>query len=426
MHFPGPRVAKYYFPVTEKHTQLAPEDGGGHRSWYIVGLDEVLVDLEIQGVHEELVRELGLVPGESVQLLPEAMQALLARLEELKLPWRYAAGGTVANTLSNYTHLSGEPAVLLGAIEATIRPGSPAFAYVAQTPKAVSLEHLVGVDGPVGIAVTCFSPDGERSFGVAPGVSGGYPAAAVPEEVVRDAALFVTSLYCLADPQRPIAAAARRTMELAHGAGVPVAFGLGTASLVRRMRTELVELLEAYVTVAAMNAREAEALTGESDTLLACEKMLDWVDAVILTEGARGLTLAGYTDEAIKRTTREEIRSKSIAEYNRFEFSRLVRRCDCSRPLRIFSHTHPYRGGPEVLCNTSGAGDAALAALLHDIAANRYHRASVPDSQKHASGICALTYSSLSRNAQYGNRVAYEVLRNRSPRLEGPVGRDQV
>jgi hypothetical protein len=37
-----------------------------------------------------------------------------------------------------------------------------------------------------------------------------------------------------------------------------------------------------------------------------------------------------------------------------------------------------------------------------------------------------LSYSSLSRNAQYGNRVAYEVLRNRSPRLMAPVGRDEV
>jgi sugar/nucleoside kinase (ribokinase family) len=36
-----------------------------------------------------------------------------------------------------------------------------------------------------------------------------------------------------------------------------------------------------------------------------------------------------------------------------------------------------------------------------------------------------LTYSSLSRCAQYGNRVAYEVLRGHSPRLEAPVGPDE-
>jgi inosine kinase len=118
------------------------------------------------------------------------------------------------------------------------------------------------------------------------------------------------------------------------------------------------------------------------------------------------------------------VRTKSIPDYNRWEFSRLVRRADCTSPVRIYSHIHPYLGGPERLNNTSGAGDAALAALAHDFVANRYHRDTVPDSKKHAAGVPFLSYSSLSRTAQYGNRVAYEVLRSCSPRLEGPVGLD--
>ncbi len=41
--------------------------------------------------------------------------------------------------------------------------------------------------------------------------------------------------------------------------------------------------------------------------------------------------------------------------------------------------------------NTNGAGDGALAALLHDITANNYHRNNVPNSSKHK---CKwLTYS---------------------------------
>ena len=35
-----------------------------------------------------------------------------------------------------------------------------------------------------------------------------------------------------------------------------------------------------------------------------------------------------------------------------------------------------------------------------------------------------LSYSSLSRNAQYGNRVAYEVIKRQSPRLDALVGHD--
>lgn len=423
MHFPGNRSAKYYFPVTKKATAVPPVDGVGEHGWYVVGLDELLVDVEVHGSHD-LAAEFGLVPGESRQLPAEAVGDLLRRLDSHH-PWRrYAAGGTIANTLSNFTHLAGEPAVLLGSIESTIRPGSPAFAYVAQTPKAVDLRHLHPVEGATGIAVTFITPDGERAFGVAPGAAGDYPAEAIPEDVVRNAAVVLTSLYCLADPDRPIAAAALRVMEIARDAGVPVAFGLGTAGLVRAKRDLLQRVLEEYVTVAAMNALEAEALTGEADVLLACRRLLDWVDVGLVTEGPRGLTLCGYTDEDVKRETREEIRTKSIPEHNRYEYSRLVRRADCDQPLRVYTHIHPYRGGPDQLSNTSGAGDAALAALLHDVAANHYHRKTVPASQKHAAHKPFLTYSSLSRNAQYGNRVAYEVLRSHSPRLDGPVGSD--
>ena len=425
MKFPGNRVGKYYFPVTEKKTQVAAlHEEVEPRRWYAVGLDEVLVDLEVHGCSYDFVTSLGLVPGESVNLAADQMRRLLERVAASGHEWRYAAGGTVANTLANFTHLSGEPAVLLGGIESAIRPGSPAFAYVAQTPKALSLDHLLALEGDTGLAVTCFTPDGERSFGVAPGVSGLYPSEAIPASVVQNAAIALASLYPLANAARPIAAASIRFLELARSAGVPVAFGLGTAGLVRRMRRELIEILEAFVTIASLNVHEAEALTGESDALLAGRALLQWVDVALVTEGAHGLTLAGYTEEAVARPTRDALQNGAIPEYNRLEFSRLVRRADCQSPVQVFSHADPYRGGPDRLANTSGAGDAALAALLHDVAANRYHRANVPDSDKHAAAVPFLTDSSASRDAQYANRVAYEVLRNRSPRLEGPVGSD--
>lgn len=72
-------------------------------------------------------------------------------------------------------------------------------------------------------------------------------------------------------------------------------------------------------------------------------------------------------------------------------------------------------GGPEKIMNTNGAGDGALAALLHDITANNYHRNNVPNSSKHK---CKwLTYSSLAQVCKYANRVSYQVLNQHSPRL---------
>lgn len=423
MRFPGIRKGKYYFPVTEKKSSLAVTTTT--KPWYIVGLDEVIVDLEIHDCPQELLSELGLISGESVQFSAEEIARLLGRVQELGLSVRYAAGGTMANTLCNYTHLSGEPAILLGAISETIHPGTPAFAYVAQTPKAVNLDYLIPVAGQVGIAVTCFTPDGERSFAVAPGISGDYSAKDLPVDVIRKASVVASSVYCIANPNRPIAGATIEMLKIAHEAGVPTSFGMGTSAIVKRMRTELLDLLKKYINIAAMNAREAEALTGYSDPLSAGNALLEYVDAVLITEGARGLTMCGYTDDSVKRATRDGLHSGAIENYNQYEFSRLVLKRNCKSPVRIYTHIHPYLGGPQKLCNTSGAGDAALAAFLHDVAATRYHAETVPDSKKHAYGVEFLTYSSLSRNAQYSNRVAYEVLRNNSPRLEAPIGNDK-
>ncbi|MBQ1925621.1 MAG: inosine/guanosine kinase [Proteobacteria bacterium] len=423
MRFPGIRKGKYYFPVTEKKSTLITTTT--NKPWYIVGLDEIIVDLEIHNCPQSLLSELGLVLGESVQFSAEEIARLFARVRELGLDVRYAAGGTIANTLCNYTHLSGEPAILLGAIPETIHPKTPAFAYVAQTPKAVNLDYLVPVAGEVGVAVTCFTPDGERSFAVAPGISGNYRAEDIDPEVIRHASVVASSVYCLANHSRPIADATLRMFEIAHEADIPVAFGLGTSALVRRMRDEILDVLKKYVNIAAMNAKEAEALTGFADPLLAGNALLDYVDTVLVTEGAKGLTMCGYTDDSVKRATRDGLHSGAIENYNQYEYSRLLLKKNCNSPVRIFTHIHPYLGGPQKLCNTSGAGDAALAAFLHDVAATRYHAETVPDSKKHAQGLEFLTYSSLSRNAQYSNRVAYEVLRNNSPRLEAPIGNDK-
>ena len=87
----------------------------------------------------------------------------------------------------------------------------------------------------------------------------------------------------------------------------------------------------------------------------------------------------------------------------------------CENPFKIYSHIAPYMGGPEKIMNTNGAGDGALAALLHDVAANGFHRTNVPNSSKHQRTY--LTYSSLAQVCKYANRVSYQVLNQHSPRL---------
>ena len=92
-----------------------------------------------------------------------------------------------------------------------------------------------------------------------------------------------------------------------------------------------------------------------------------------------------------------------------------MRKQDCENPVKVYSHIGPYLGGPLEIKNTNGAGDGALSALLHDMAANSYHFVNVPNSEKHEH--TCLTYSSLSQICKYANRVSYEVLTQHSPRL---------
>ena len=125
--------------------------------------------------------------------------------------------------------------------------------------------------------------------------------------------------------------------------------------------------------------------------------------------------MAGFTENEAKRKTQHPLLPGAIAEFNQYEFSRAVRFKDCQEPLRVYSHISPYMGGPEKIMNTNGAGDGALAALLHDITANNYHRNNVPNSSKHQHHW--LTYSSLAQVCKYANRVSYQVLNQHSPRL---------
>ncbi len=156
------------------------------------------------------------------------------------------------------------------------------------------------------------------------------------------------------------------------------------------------QFLKENVSILAMNEEEAEALTGLSDPLLASDKALEWWTWYCVPPGQPGLYMASFTEEEAKRKTQHPLLPGGDCRNSTSMSS--AGRCvtvDCVNPLRIYSHIAPYMGGPEKIMNTNGAGDGALAALLHDITANNYHRNNVPNSSKHK---CKwLTYSSLAQ-----------------------------
>ncbi len=414
MKFPGKRKNKHYFPVSERDRQSFATLSGDEGSRYIVGIDQLLVDIEAH-LEESQLAEMGIVKGQSVILDEGIVEDLYRRLKEGGQVVGEFSGGSVGNTLHNYSVLADDLSCLLGSITNRITVGDYAFHYIRSTSARVNLNHLHPHDGPMGRAFCFVTPDGERSFGISRGIMDEYPPEAVPEDLLGSACALVLTAYLLRDESAPITRATWRAMDIAKEAKVPVVLSLGTESLVREKRDELRRIVEDRVTVLAGNFEEVCTLVEQSDPLLAAESALDLADLVLCTCGQNGIYIGAHVDAAWARETRDPIHSKSIAEYNRFEYSRAMLRSECENPLKIYSHINPYLGGPGVIRNTNGAGDAALAALLHDMTANEYHRHASPTSPKHRARF--LTYSSIHQICKYANRASYEVLRRNSPRL---------
>lgn len=414
MRFPGRRKHKHYFPVHAKDQHL-PGVGLDEPRIHVVGVDQTLVDIDAR-VPEALLAKYELQKGAST-VIPDPLAARLydELMKEQLISYEFA-GGTIGNTLHNYSVLADDASILLGVMSEEIRVGTSGYRYLSNTSSRVNLDHLQPVPGPIGRCFALVTPDGERTFAISAGQMNGLRAESIPQKIFTDASCLVISAYLLRGKEGdPMPAATARAVELAKERQIPVVLTLGTRFVIAERPEFWRQFIAEHVDVVAMNEDEGAALTGEADPLVACERALEFTDLVLCTAGPAGLFLAGYTDDAVKRETRYPLLPGAIPEFNRFEFSRPMLRERCEKPLKVFAQISPYHGGPERITSTNGAGDAALAALLHDMAANRYHRARVPNSAKHVREF--LTYSSMSQICRYANRVSYQVLLQSSPRL---------
>ncbi|MDP3235368.1 MAG: inosine/guanosine kinase [Myxococcales bacterium] len=416
MRFPGRRKHKHYFPVNAVDPlvqRATPEEA--RAKTHAVGVDQTLVDIDAK-VPEELLTRYELPKASSTVIPDEKAARLYAELlADKRISYEFA-GGTIGNTLHNYSLLADDASILLGVMSEEIRLGTSGYRYLSNTSSRVNLDHLQPVAGPIGRCFALVTPDGERTFAISAGEMNGLKPESIPPAVFDDASCLVISAYLLrCKPADPMPQATARAIELAKARGVPVVLTLGTKFVIAERPEFWREFIKANVDIVAMNEEEGEALTGASDPLLACDRALELADLVLCTAGATGLYLAGVTDDAVKRETRYPLLPGAIPEFNRYEFSRPMRRAACATPVKVFAHIAPYHGGPSRITSTNGAGDGALSALLHDMSANRYHRARVPNSAKHVREF--LTYSSLSQICRYANRVSFEVLMQSSPRL---------
>lgn len=416
MKFPGRRQHKHYFPVEHKSPLTSKvTEKPLLASNYIVGIDQILVDIEAK-VDEAFLNEFNLQKGMSQVIPDEVTHKLYQRLKDDKMVDYEFAGGTIGNTIHNYSVLADDRSVLLGVMSQNIQVGGYAYRFISNTSSRVDLTHLQPVDGPIGRCFTLIDESGERTFAINPGLINQLKPESINEKLISESSALVISSYLMrTNNGDTMTDAAKKAVAIANEAGVPVVLTLGTRHLIEQDPEFWREFVKEHVNILAMNEEEAYAITGIEDPLKASDTCLDWVDLVICTAGPEGLYMAGYVDEEHKRETEHPLMPGSIPEFNRYEYSRPMLLAHCQNPMRIYTHIAPYMGGPDKIKNTNGAGDGALAAVLHDLSANKYHKLNVENSSKHYQP--ALTYSSLSQISKYANRVSFEVLVQHSPRL---------
>ncbi|MEQ2356120.1 inosine/guanosine kinase [Pseudoalteromonas piscicida] len=416
MKFPGRRRHKHYFPVEDKDpliNQLHADDR--LKRSYICGIDQIVVDIEAK-VDQAFLDEFHLQRGMSQVIDNDVTNALYDRLKRDDMIDYEFAGGTIGNTMHNYSVLADDRSVLLGVMSENIKIGSYAYKFLCNTSSRVDLDYLQPVDGPIGRCFTLIDDSGERTFAISAGLMNHLRPESICQTLIEESSALVISAYLMrTSGDETMTQATMQAVEYANNAGIPVVLTLGTKFLIEQDPKWWADFVAKYVDILAMNEEEGEAITGFSDPLLAADKALDWVDLVICTAGPKGLFMAGYVDDSCKRVTEYPLLPGAIPEFNRYEFSRAMKKAQCEQPIRAYSHTAPYMGGPDIIKNTNGAGDCALAAVLHDICANEYHKLNVPNSAKHEQS--AITYSSLAQISKYANRASYEVLVQHSPRL---------
>ncbi len=218
MRFPGRRRHKHYFPVHARDPHLHHAAAEHPRiKGNVVGIDQTLVDIDAR-VPDELLERYGLKKGLSTLIDNARAIKLYDELMEQGLISYEFAGGTVGNTLHNYSVLADDDAILLGVMSESIRVGTSGYRYLSNTSSRVNLDHLQPVDGPIGRCFALVTDDGERTFAISEGKMNALRPDSVPEHVFDDASSLVLTAYLLrCAPGDPMPEATMRAITLAKG-----------------------------------------------------------------------------------------------------------------------------------------------------------------------------------------------------------------
>lgn len=232
MKFPGKRKFKHYFPVDARDPLLstAPEREASP-SW-VVGIDQTLVDIEAK-VDDAFIARYRLSVGHSLVIEDDVAEALYRELHQGGLISHQFAGGSIGNTLHNYSVLADDCSVLLGVMCRNIEIGGYAYRYLCNTSSRTDLDYLQDIDGAIGRCFTLIGDSGERTFAISPGQMNQLRPESIPEAVIAGASALVLTAYLLRSrPGEPMREATMQAVAYAKKHGVPVVLTLGTTFII--------------------------------------------------------------------------------------------------------------------------------------------------------------------------------------------------
>ena len=249
----------------------------------LVGIGNALVDIEVQ-VDDAFIDEVSVTKGGMTLSSAAEQEKILSALQSK--PRKLSSGGSAANTIHGASVL-GAKSYYLGRV-ANDENGKH------YTEDMRSCE--VGFSGPgaddegTGTCVILITSDAERTMLTNLGVSSKLHPENVDETIIQNAkAVYIEGYLWTGDETRE---AGLHMAKIAKKDNIPVAFTLSDAFVVNTFKNSLVDFIQWNVDILFCNEVEAQAMTGETDSRKAFDKLLAWVDTLFLTLGSKG-SLAG-------------------------------------------------------------------------------------------------------------------------------------
>jgi sugar/nucleoside kinase (ribokinase family) len=249
----------------------------------LVGIGNALVDIEVQ-VDDTFIKEISVTKG-GMTLSSTAEQEKILKMLESK-PQKTSSGGSAANTIHGASVL-GAKSYYLGRV-ANDKNGK----HYTEDMQSCG----VGFSGPgsddvgTGTCVILITPDAERTMLTNLGVSSMLHPDNVDETIIQNAkAVYVEGYLWTGEETRE---AGLHLAQVAKKQNIPVAFTLSDAFVVNTFKDNLVDFIQWNVDILFCNEVEAQAMTGETDSRKAFDKLMAWVDTLFLTLGSQG-SLAG-------------------------------------------------------------------------------------------------------------------------------------